>query len=51
MPGMTGGQQVTIADVQVADLSSEIDTASTGVMTASEADQIADESKFKTPPG
>ena len=43
MPGMTGGQQVAIADVQVADLSSEIDTASTGVMTASEADQIADE--------
>ena len=43
MPGMTGGQQVAMVDVQVADLSSEIDTASTGVMTASEADQNADE--------
>ena len=43
MPGMDAGASATMVDVQVADLSSEIDTASTGVMTASEADQIADE--------
>ncbi len=43
MPGMDGAASATMVDVQVADLSSEIDTASTGVMTASEADQIADE--------
>ena len=42
MPGMGGQPQVAMVDVQVAGLSSEIDTASTGVMTASEADQIAD---------
>ena len=43
MPGMGGQPQVAMVDVQVAGLSSEIDIASTGVMTASEADQIADE--------
>ena len=32
-----------MADVQVTDMQGEIDTAVGGVMTASEADQIADQ--------
>jgi len=34
---------VVMADVQVTDMEGEIDTALSGVMTASEADQIADQ--------
>ena len=43
MPGMAGQPQVAMVDVQVQGVTSEIDTATTGVMTASEADQIADQ--------
>ena len=43
MPGMGGQSQVAMVDVQVQGVTSEIDTATTGVMTASEADQIADQ--------
>jgi hypothetical protein len=42
MPGMGGQPQVAMVDVQVQGVTNEIDTATTGVMTASEADQIAD---------
>ena len=42
MPDATGAQNVAIVDVQVQDMQGEIDTAISGVMTASEADQIAD---------
>ena len=42
MPDTTGAQNVAIVDVQVQDMQGEIDTAISGVMTASEADQIAD---------
>ena len=42
MPDTTGAQNVAIVDVQVQDMQGEIDTAVSGVMTASEADQIAD---------
>jgi hypothetical protein len=41
MPDTTGAQNVAIVDVQVQDMQGEIDTAVSGVMTASEADQIA----------
>tara|TARA_Y100000310_G_scaffold65364_1_gene60850 strand:+ start:452 stop:3133 length:2682 start_codon:yes stop_codon:yes gene_type:complete len=43
MSGMGGQSQVAMVDVQVQGVTSEIDTATTGVMTASEADQIADQ--------
>ena len=43
LPGMDGVASATMVDVQVSNLSGEIDTAVSGVMTASEADQIADE--------
>ena len=43
LPGMDGAASATMVDVQVSNLSGEIDTAVSGVMTASEADQIADE--------
>jgi hypothetical protein len=43
MPGLGGQPQVAMVDVQVQGVASEIDTATTGVMTASEADQIADQ--------
>jgi hypothetical protein len=42
MPGLDDNPQVVMADVQVQDMRGEIDTAVGGVMTASEADQIAD---------
>jgi len=42
MPDANGAQNVAIVDVQVQDMQGEIDTAISGVMTASEADQIAD---------
>jgi|LWDU01.1.fsa_nt_gi hypothetical protein len=42
MPSMVGQSQVAMVDVQVQGVTSEIDIATTGVMTASEADQIAD---------
>ena len=43
MPDMDGTPQVAMADVQVQDMQGEIDTAISGVMTASEADQVADQ--------
>ena len=43
IPDMDGTPQITMADVQVQDMQGEIDTAISGVMTASEADQIADQ--------
>jgi len=43
MPDMDGTPQVAMADVQVQDMQGEIDTAISGVMTASEADQIAEQ--------
>ena len=43
MPDLDGTPQVAMADVQVQDMQGEIDTAISGVMTASEADQIADQ--------
>ena len=42
MPGLDDNPQVVMADVQVQDMQGEIDTAVSGMMTASEADQIAD---------
>jgi len=42
MPTFDASPQVVMADVQVTDMQGEIDTAIGGVMTASEADQIAD---------
>ena len=43
MPGMSGGASGAMVDVQVSNLSGEIDTAMSGAMTASEADSIADQ--------
>ena len=43
LPGLDDNPQVVMADVQVQNMQGEIDTAIGGVMTASEADQIADE--------
>jgi len=43
MPDVDGTPQVAMADVQVQDMQGEIDTAVSGVMTASEADQIAEQ--------
>jgi actin-related protein len=43
MPGMGGGASGAMVDVQVSNLSGEIDTAMSGAMTASEADSIADQ--------
>jgi hypothetical protein len=43
MPTLDANLQVVMADVQVNDMQGEIDTAISGVMTASEADQIADQ--------
>ena len=43
MPGMAGQPQVAMVDIQVQGVASEIDIATTGAMTASEADQIADQ--------
>ena len=42
MNTIDGGTEVVMADVQVQNVQGEIDTAIGGVMTASEADQIAD---------
>ena len=42
MPTFDSTPQIVMADVQVTDMQGEIDTAIGGVMTASEADQIAD---------
>jgi len=43
LPGLDATPQVVMADVQVTDMQGKIDTAIGGVMTASEADQIADQ--------
>ena len=43
MPDLGGTPQVSMADVQVQDMQGEIDTAISGVMTISEADQIAEQ--------
>ena len=43
MPTFDNNPQIVMADVQVQNMQGEIDTAVSGVMTASEADQIADE--------
>ena len=43
MPSLDESPQVMMADVQVQDMQGEIDTAVSGVMTASEADQVADQ--------
>ena len=43
MPIFDSNPQVVMADIQVTDMQGEIDTAVGGVMTASEADQIADQ--------
>jgi hypothetical protein len=43
MPTFDSTPQVVMADVQVTNMQGEIDTAIGGVMTASEADQIADQ--------
>ena len=43
MPDLEGTPQVAMADVQVQDMQGEIDTAISGVMTVSEADQIAEQ--------
>ena len=43
MPTLDNNPQVVMADVQVQNMQGEIDTAVSGVMTASEADQIAEE--------
>ena len=43
MPTVDDSPQVMMADVQVQDMQGEIDTAISGVMTASEADQVADQ--------
>ena len=42
MPTLDDSPQVVMAEVQVQDMQGEIDTAVSGVMTASEADEIAD---------
>jgi hypothetical protein len=43
LPDIDGTPQIAMADVQVQDMQGEIDTAISGVMTASEADQVADQ--------
>ena len=43
MPTLDDSPQVVMADVQVQDMQGEINTAVSGVMTASEADQVADQ--------
>jgi len=43
MPGMNGSAAGAMVDVQVSNLSGEIDTAMSGAMSASEADTIADQ--------
>ena len=43
MPTLDASPQVAIAEVQVQDMQGQIDTAVSGVMTASEADQVADQ--------
>jgi len=43
MPTFDTSPQIVMADVQVTDMQGKIDTAVGGVMTASEADQIADQ--------
>tara|TARA_R110000744_G_scaffold64390_1_gene132465 strand:- start:87 stop:566 length:480 start_codon:yes stop_codon:yes gene_type:complete len=42
MPTVDDSPQMVMAEVQVQDMQGEIDTAVSGVMTASEADQVAD---------
>ena len=42
MPTLDNNPQVVMADVQVTTMDNQIDTAVSGVMTSSEADQIAD---------
>ena len=42
LPTFDNSASMAVADVQVQNVQGEIDTASSGVMTASEADQIAD---------
>ena len=42
MPTLDDSPQIIMADVQVQDMQGEINTAVSGVMTASEADQVAD---------
>tara|TARA_R110000796_G_scaffold53715_1_gene126024 strand:- start:586 stop:1281 length:696 start_codon:yes stop_codon:yes gene_type:complete len=42
MPTFDNAASMVVADVQVQNVQGEIDTASSGVMTSSEADQIAD---------
>ena len=43
MPSLNENPQVAMAEVQVQDMQGQINTAVSGVMTASEADQIADQ--------
>jgi hypothetical protein len=43
MPTLDDSPQIIMADVQVQDMQGEIDTAVSGVMTSSEADQVADQ--------
>jgi hypothetical protein len=43
MPSLNDNPQVAMAEVQVQDMQGQIDTAVSGVMTSSEADQIADQ--------
>jgi len=43
MPSLDANPQVVMAEVQVQDMQGQIDTAVSGVMTASEADQVADQ--------
>ena len=43
LPTFDSTPQLVMADVQVTDMQGQIDTAVSGVMTASEADQIADQ--------
>jgi hypothetical protein len=42
MPTVDNSPQVVMAEVQVTNMNNQIDTAVSGVMTASEADQVAD---------
>jgi hypothetical protein len=43
MPTVDNSPQVVMAEVQVTNMDNQIDTAVSGVMTASEADQVADQ--------
>jgi hypothetical protein len=43
MPTVDDSPQMVMAEVQVQDMQGEIDTAISGVMTASEADQVAEQ--------